>query len=372
MQRCSQCNKLIILKSANADLCRKCYRINAERKAQEEQARKEAKIAAVKRVFSAIEVDYNSIKEMRFNDSLDQVRRNLALCNEFEFKFKKCVSMPYITEAISLSKNPYSPGMLQVGNLDLLPYELIDNNTIKINFDPVIERTHSAASKCRLFIEQTEQFVKDLEALPKVEFAIQDDPGELPRTSPISVSMSNITVKTSRARVSTFIAVDVETTGLSPIYNEIIELAAVKFVDFTPKEAFHTYLKPRHGLNPSAQSVNHITEAMVDDAPYFEQILPAFNDYISGVRAIVGHNLLFDYNFLSAKRGILFHINPHKFYDTLDIGKKEFRYHNLPNNKLSTYCEHILNIARDDAHSALSDALATGLIFRYLCQLRIG
>ena len=51
------------------------------------------------------------------NDSLDQVRRNLALCNEFEFKFKKCVSMPYITEAIPLSKNPYSPGMLQVGNL---------------------------------------------------------------------------------------------------------------------------------------------------------------------------------------------------------------------------------------------------------------
>ena len=53
-------------------------------------------------------------------------------------------------------------------------------------------------------------------------------------------------------RAKNFVAIDCETTGLKIGGNDIIELAAVKFVDFKPVEKYHTYLKPRNPIPADA------------------------------------------------------------------------------------------------------------------------
>ena len=44
---------------------------------------------------------------------------------------------------------------------------------------------------------------------------------------------------------STFVALDLETTGLDPEQDEITEVAAVRFEDGRPADSFHTLVNPR-------------------------------------------------------------------------------------------------------------------------------
>ena len=63
------------------------------------------------------------------------------------------------------------------------------------------------------------------------------------------VNYKNITKTTNCNKIKNFVAVDCETTGLKVGGNDIIELAAVKFVDFKPVEKYHTYLKKKEKNN---------------------------------------------------------------------------------------------------------------------------
>lgn len=180
----------------------------------------------------------------------------------------------------------------------------------------------------------------------------------------------NVTARTPLSKLERFISLDIETTGLNPMENEIIQVSAIRFLNFYPIEVFSTYIKPRKGLNFKAAKTNHIAENQVSDAPYFEDIQDALTSFLAGSEPLVGHNISFDYNFLAAK-GLGFSIfSKRKAYDTLDLSKRIFseRY----SYSLDAICRSELKIVRDSAHDAVSDALATGLLFKRLCQERIG
>ena len=70
---------------------------------------------------------------------------------------------------------------------------------------------------------------------------------------------STLRGKAGASAFSTYVSLDVETTGLSAVQNEIVQVAAVLFEEFTPVEAFVTYVKPLKGLTEEAQAINGIT-----------------------------------------------------------------------------------------------------------------
>lgn len=304
---------------------------------------------------------------MRFDSGINQIKQNLALCDSFDASFRKYMNMPYMSESVHLNPD-FQFSFVKVGKFGLLPFKKVENGQVEVNFDKVIDLVSATAEKCRTFIKNSDKFLKDKDSLHLINFRILPDPGEREASPRTLLVTSNLTARTSLAKISNFIAIDVETTGLSPSRNEIIELAAVKFVNFIPEDVFHAYIKPRHGLNEDAQRINHITEEMLANAPYIEQILPALGEYLEGGVTIVGHNLPFDYGFLTAK-GWPFGAGRQKFYDTLDIGKREY---GLSKYTLDFLCEKVLKIARDDAHSAISDALIAGYLFRDICDRRVG
>ena len=211
------------------------------------------------------------------------------------------------------------------------------------------------------------EFDASVAAIPRVpivpeaaEISIDKDPDFS------GVKFKNITKSTNLERVSDFVVVDVETTGLNPYSAEIVQLAAVRFRALEPVSAFVSYVKPKNGIQEKAFAVNGISEEMVKDAPEIESLIKPFRDFVGDKTPIVGHNLLFDVKFLVLS-GCLSLADPRPMYDTLELSRKVMDSYDY---KLETLCRAMLQMEPQNAHDALADAAATGAIFRRICELR--
>lgn len=162
----------------------------------------------------------------------------------------------------------------------------------------------------------------------------------------------------------TFVVFDVETTGLSAVYNTIIELAAVKIKDGEIIDRFTSFANPHHPLSITTIELTGITDEMVKDAPDVEEVLQTFYDWI-GDSVLVAHNAGFDIGFFNAglkKIGIPRVTNP--VIDTLELAR--FLYPELKNHRLNTLCKKF-DIELTQHHRAIYDAEATGhLLMRML------
>ncbi len=108
-----------------------------------------------------------------------------------------------------------------------------------------------------------------------------------------------------------FVAIDVETTGLSPITNELIEVSAIKYDGNKKIDSFTTLIKPKERIPYYITNITGITNEMVQDSPFVEDIMPNLIKFI-GTNPIVAHNANFDYKFIqNYSRKSLFkkHIN---------------------------------------------------------------
>lgn len=171
---------------------------------------------------------------------------------------------------------------------------------------------------------------------------------------------------------SVFIAFDIETTGLSPLSDRIIELSAVRYENCSPCETFSTLINPQRHIPDSAFSVNHITDNDVKDAPLEKEAIEKFCNFIGkcalqGDIVLVAHNALFDIKFLLhafSRSGIDANL---RFDDTLYLAR-ELKL-GLPNNKLQTLAEHY-GVIQENAHRAEDDARTCGEIFIKLLQTK--
>lgn len=193
----------------------------------------------------------------------------------------------------------------------------------------------------------------------KVVLSDETVPRQPPSNFPIE-KYKGLTAKTVIKSLKDFVALDTETTGLKPGSDDVIELSAIKFEDFKPKEIFHTYLKPRKSIPKEASDINHITDEMVKDVPNFSQIVNDFQNFIKGYH-LVAYNAQFDMKFLHAS-GLDLSKHKNKIYDVYGFAKKFEDKDDLGNYKLSSVCG-IHSIGDNEFHNANSDALACGLLF---------
>ena len=97
--------------------------------------------------------------------------------------------------------------------------------------------------------------------------------------------------------MQTFVAVDLETTGLRPKYDRILEIGALKVVNGELVETFQTFVDPRMQIPERITELTGITQEMVDGQPQQDQAVTSFLD-LCGELPLIGHNILFDYSFL--------------------------------------------------------------------------
>ncbi|WRP08477.1 PolC-type DNA polymerase III [Rossellomorea aquimaris] len=158
---------------------------------------------------------------------------------------------------------------------------------------------------------------------------------------------------------STFIVFDVETTGLSAVYDTIIELAAVKIKDGEVIDKFESFANPHHPLSATTIELTGITDDMVQTAPEINDVLHDYHKW-AGEDILVAHNASFDMGFLNAgyqKAGLPKATNP--VIDTLELAR--LLYPQFKNHRLNTLAKKF-DIELTQHHRAIYDAETTGYL----------
>jgi DNA polymerase III subunit alpha, Gram-positive type len=157
----------------------------------------------------------------------------------------------------------------------------------------------------------------------------------------------------------TYVVFDVETTGLSAVYNKIIELAAVKIRGGEIIDRFEAFANPHEPLSQTTIELTGITDDMVKNAPEIEEVIRDFHSFM-GDDILVAHNASFDMGFLNEglrKIGIGEAKNP--VIDTLELAR--FLLPQLKNHRLNTLCKRY-EIELVQHHRAIYDAEATAYL----------
>ncbi|HIR92507.1 MAG TPA: 3'-5' exoribonuclease [Candidatus Egerieimonas intestinavium] len=159
-----------------------------------------------------------------------------------------------------------------------------------------------------------------------------------------------------------YVAVDLETTGLYPGRDRILEIGAVKVRDGMEVETFHTLVDPRMEIPENITDLTGITGEMVTGKPTADRAVAEFAEFAAGY-PLLGHSLQFDYAFLkhqAADMGLHFE---KLGCDSLKIAR--LLLPQLPSRRLGDLCAHF-GIGLERAHRALEDARAAGEVFERL------
>jgi DNA polymerase III epsilon subunit family exonuclease len=156
----------------------------------------------------------------------------------------------------------------------------------------------------------------------------------------------------------TFVVVDVETTGGSPVTGSLTEVAAARYRGGELLGTYRTFVRPDERIPPFITALTGISDVMVADAPRIGAMLPSFLEFVGGA-VLVGHNLRFDLSFLdhalvSTGRAPLANAT----VDTLALSRRLVR-DMVPNCQLGTLAA-VLRLPHQPSHRALDDVLATG------------
>jgi len=163
-----------------------------------------------------------------------------------------------------------------------------------------------------------------------------------------------------------FSVLDFETTGLYP-YNgdRIIEIGIVRVGWNKNLDEFSSLVNPQIPIPPEVSKINHITDAMIQEAPTMDTFLDGILKFI-GNSVVVGHNLNFDMSFLNFQ---LQKIQKNKIdlwlVDTLKVAKAVLP--DLGRYSLG-FITQALEIQLNEAHRALADAKATATLLQTLIQ----
>lgn len=164
--------------------------------------------------------------------------------------------------------------------------------------------------------------------------------------------------------IEDYVVFDLETTGVSPYNDEVIEISAVKARKGKVVEEFSELVNPKRTIPFAASRVNNITDDMVSDAPFFDEVLRHFLEFV-GEDVLVGHNIQsFDMKFIYRDCERYFHqLITNDYVDTLILAKRcfpEWRHRRL--GDLADY----YGISTRGAHRALADCRMNQRVFELL------
>ncbi|MDM7831408.1 DEDD exonuclease domain-containing protein [Cellulomonas edaphi] len=156
----------------------------------------------------------------------------------------------------------------------------------------------------------------------------------------------------------TFVVVDLETTGGTPVDCAITEIGAVKVRGGEVLGEFQTLVDPGGPVPPFIQVLTGITTTMLMGAPPIDEVLPAFLEF-SRDAVLVAHNAPFDIGFLKAAAARTAHPWPgNRVVDTVRLARRVVTRDEAPNHKLSSLAA-LFGATVTPNHRALSDARAT-------------
>jgi DNA polymerase-3 subunit alpha (Gram-positive type) len=167
--------------------------------------------------------------------------------------------------------------------------------------------------------------------------------------------MKDINMKSCKEIIipESYVVFDLETTGFSPEYAEIIEIGTVRVENGQIKDSFQTYVKPLKYIPREITALTGITAAMTENAPEIDTALPKFISFIKD-DILVAHNASFDCRFIGMACLMLGYDIKNTVMDSLKLARKciktdSYKLENLKN---------LLGIKRK-SHNAIDDCKVT-------------
>ncbi len=166
--------------------------------------------------------------------------------------------------------------------------------------------------------------------------------------------------------IDNYVLVDIETTGLSPIYDDIIEIGAIKVENNKVVGEYNQLIKTDRSLPPMITELTGITDEMLATGKMLETVLEEFIGFV-GDNVIIGHNINFDLGFLcnKCKKYLNYNLN-NDYIDTLYLARKLVP--NSYNHKLGTLAK-LFNISYEGAHRGLKDVEITYEVYNKLREI---
>lgn len=163
----------------------------------------------------------------------------------------------------------------------------------------------------------------------------------------------------------TYCVIDVETTGRSPQWDHIIEVAAVKISDGQEVGRFSSLIQPPSMpggtfVDDFIEALTGITDEMLESAPFAPDVLEEFATFV-GDTPVVGHYVGFDINFIyDSFDRYLDRPFSNDYVDTLRLARK--LYPEMSHHRLADLVD-LFGVTHNDAHRAMGDVEATAECF---------
>lgn len=168
---------------------------------------------------------------------------------------------------------------------------------------------------------------------------------------------------------SSYCIIDIETTGLSPDFDSIIEVSAVKYIDGKEVGNFTSLIKPEETYDDGTyiddfiEKLTGITNEMLSTAPDPMPVFKQFKDFI-GENILIGHNVNFDINFLYDNfEHYLSEKLDNDFVDTMRFSR--FLHPEEAHHRLEDLAERY-KIDYSGAHRSLNDCYITHACYEHL------
>lgn len=160
-----------------------------------------------------------------------------------------------------------------------------------------------------------------------------------------------------------YIALDLETTGLDPYFDSIIEIGAIRIRNGVEADSFDSLVNPEYDIDEFITDLTGITNEMLSSAPTLKSVLPHALDFI-GEDIVVAHNANFDINFMyDACCSLSLPPFSNDFIDTMRMSRRLFP--ELPHHRLTDIVQHF-GISDIVSHRACDDAKAAYMCFEYM------
>lgn len=159
-----------------------------------------------------------------------------------------------------------------------------------------------------------------------------------------------------------YVALDLETTGLNPKRDTILEVGAVRVTDGQIEDTYSVFVNTGTVIPPFITELTGIDNDMVKDGLSIRDAMKQLTDFCEGYD-LLGHNIMFDFSFIKRNAvncGLAFDKNG---IDTLKIAQKHLA--GLPSRKLGELCRYY-GIEQERRHRAYDDAVAASRLYECL------
>lgn len=164
-----------------------------------------------------------------------------------------------------------------------------------------------------------------------------------------------------------YVVFDLETTGLSPERDAILEIGAMRVTDGRiTGETFERFVNPGVRIPYFITRINGITDRMVARAPAIGAVLPEFLDWV-GDAQLVAHNAAFDMGFLHVNSRRLGLSAPLRATCTVELSRR--LYPRERQHGLDAVCERLALTPNGSRHRALTDVELTARAFLHFQTL---